>query len=38
MEKFLKFFYWGDINEKFRINCEILALTGDNSEFIDFPC
>ena len=34
----LKFFYGGDNNEKFRINCEMLGLRGDNSEFIDFLC
>ena len=41
MEKFLKylnFFYGGDDSEKFRINCEMIGLTGDNSEFIDFLC
>ena len=34
----LEFFCGGDDNEKFRINCEMLGLTGDNSNFIDFLC
>ena len=31
----LEFFYSGDDNEKFKINCEMLGLTGDNSDFIE---
>ena len=32
----LQFFYSGDDNENFRINCEMLGIDGDESEFIDF--
>ena len=34
----LEFFEVGDGNEKFRINCEMLGIDGDKSEFIDFLC
>ena len=34
----LKLFNGGDENEKFRINCEMLHLTRDNSDFIDYLC
>ena len=37
-KKILVFFYGGDDNEKLRINCEMLGLTGDNSDFIDYLC
>ena len=32
----LEFFYGGEDNEKFRMNCEMLGLAGDNSDFIEF--
>ena len=37
-DEILEFFYGGEDNEKIRINCEMLRLTRDNSNFIEFLC
>ena len=37
-QKYLNFFYGGEGNEKLRIYCEMLGLTDDNGEFIDYLC
>ena len=34
----IEFFYSGDDNEKFHINCEMLGVDCDGSKFIDFLC
>ena len=37
-DEILEFFNGGEDNEKIRINCEMLRLTRDNSNFIEFLC
>ena len=38
VQEILEVFYGGEDINKFRINCEMLGLTGDNSDFIEFLC